>query len=158
MPDVFVPRDTLANSKYLYELYARNIIREYAIRYATDHAESLEKQTFAKYLKTFKISDAMLADIVKEASRAGIEKNEAEIKRSRSVIQSQTKAIIARYIWGKTRKDGLSNEIYQVMNPEDNIYVLALTLFGQAENLEEGKLNILKEDTTKVKKASQVGK
>jgi carboxyl-terminal processing protease len=158
MPDVFVPRDTLANSKYLYELFARNVIREYAIRYASENSARLEKQSFPHYLKNFQVTDAMLDEIFKDAARAGIAKNEAEIKRSKSIIQSQTKAVIARYIWGKSKKDGLSNEIYQVMNPDDNIYVLALTLFEQAANLEEGKINTPEGSTTKEKKVSQVVK
>lgn len=150
MPDVFVPRDTLMNSKYLFELYAKNIIREYALRYANENQKKLEKQTFPEYLKTFQISDAMISDLVKDATRSGIKVNEKELNRSKPIIQSQTKAIIGRYVWGRKQKSGLNNEVYEVLNPMDNVYQNALKLFGKAAELEHGNFSSL--NTKKIDK------
>lgn len=143
MPDVFVPRDTSANSKYLFELYAKNIIREYALRYANDNRKQLEKQPFHDYLKSFEVTDDMLKELVKDGSKAGIKPVEPEFQRSKSTIKSQTKAIIARYVWGRKQKNGLNNEIFQVLNPEDNVYQRALLLFGAASELERGNFATL---------------
>ncbi|WP_138479482.1 S41 family peptidase [Dyadobacter bucti] len=142
-PDVFVPKDTLLNSKYLFELYSKNIIREYALRFANENQKKLEKQSFQEYLKSFEVSDAMLAELVKDASKAGIKPNEKELNLSRPVIIAQTKAIVGRYVWGRKQKSGLNNEVFQVLNPTDNVYQQAVQLFSQAAQLEKGKFSSL---------------
>lgn len=149
-PDIFVAKDTLMNSKYLFELYSKNIIREYALRYANENQKRLEKQPFKEYLKSFQVSDAMLAELVKDASRAGIKPNEKELNLSKSLITSQTKAIIGRYVWGRKQKNGLNNEVFQVLNPSDNVYQQAVQLFSQAAQLEKGEFSSL--NTPKSKK------
>jgi carboxyl-terminal processing protease len=140
-PDIFVPKDTLLNSKYLFELYSKNIIREYALRYANENKKKLEKQSFKEFLTSFQISDAMLGEMVKDASKSGIKPNEKELRHSKSLITSQTKAIIGRYVWGRKQKNGLNNEVFQVLNPTDNVYQQAVQLFSQAEQLEKGKFS-----------------
>jgi len=142
-PDVFVAKDTLLNSKYLFELYSKNIIREYALRFANENQKKLEKQSFQEYLKSFEVSDAMLAELVKDASKAGIKPNEKELNLSRPVIVAQTKAIVGRYVWGRKQKSGLNNEVFQVLNPTDNVYQQAVQLFSQAAQLEKGKFSSL---------------
>lgn len=142
-PDIFVAKDTLMNSKYLFELYSKNIIREYALRYANENQKKLEKQPFKEYLKSFQVSDAMLAELVKDASKAGIKPNERELNLSKSLITSQTKAIIGRYVWGRKQKSGLNNEVFQVLNPSDNVYQQAVQLFNQAAQLEKGEFSSL---------------
>ncbi|PSL19214.1 S41 family peptidase [Dyadobacter jiangsuensis] len=148
-PDIFVAKDTLMNSKYLFELYSKNIIREYALRYANENQKRLEKQPFKEYLKSFQVSDAMLAELVKDASRAGIKPNEKELNLSKSLITSQTKAIIGRYVWGRKQKNGLNNEVFQVLNPSDNVYQHAVQLFSQAAQLEKGEFSSLNIPKTK---------
>jgi carboxyl-terminal processing protease len=148
MPDVFVPRDTSMNSKYLFELYAKNIIREYALRYSKEHQKTLEKLTFDQFLADFKVSDAMMKELVRDATAAGIQYNERGLNRSRPYIAAQLKGLIGRYQWGRQRKDGLSNEMYQVLNPIDKMYQEALRQFDKATDLERGdfsSLNLLKE-------------
>lgn len=148
MPDVFVPRDTSMNSKFLFELYAKNIIREYALRYVNDHKKALEKQTFNEYLAKFSVSDAMVNELVQDAKKAGIKYNEKELNRSKPIILAQTKGLIGRYQWGRHRKDGLNNELFQVLNPMDNVYKEAIKQFGKATDLEKGdfsSLNVTKE-------------
>ncbi|OJV18951.1 MAG: peptidase S41 [Dyadobacter sp. 50-39] len=140
-PDIFVPKDTLMNSRYLFELYSKNIIREYALRYANENQKRLEKQPFREYLKSFQVSDAMLAELVKDASKAGIKPNEKELSLSKPLITSQTKAIIGRYVWGRKQKNGLNNEVFQVLNPSDNVYQQAVQLFTQAAQLEKGEFS-----------------
>jgi carboxyl-terminal processing protease len=140
-PDIFVPKDTLLNSKYLFELYSKNIIREYALRYANENKKKLEKQSFKEFLTSFQISDAMLGEMVKDASKSGIKPNEKELRHSKSLITSQTKAIIGRYVWGRTQKNGLNNEVFRVLNPTDNVYQQAVQLFSQAAQLEKGKFS-----------------
>ncbi|WP_373512326.1 S41 family peptidase [Persicitalea sp.] len=148
MPDVFVPRDTSMNSKFLFELYAKNILREYALRYVNDHQKALDKQDFNQFLKKFTVTDAMLKDLVQDAKKAGIKPKDDDLARSKSLILAQTKGYIGRYHYGRQRKDGLNNEIFQVLNPTDNVFQEAMRQFGKAADLERGdfsSLNVVKE-------------
>ncbi|KAA0990525.1 S41 family peptidase [Dyadobacter aurulentus] len=142
-PDIFVPKDTLMNSKYLFELYSKNIIREYALKYANANQKKLEKQTFDEFAKSFEVSDAMIAEMIKDASKAGIKQNPTELNLSKPLITSQTKAIIGRYVWGRKQKSGLNNEVFQILNPTDNVYQQAVQMFNQAAQLEKGKFSSL---------------
>lgn len=139
MPDVFVPRDTTTSSKYLYELYAKNIIREYAAKYAAESGKHLEKQSFNDFLINFEVSDQMIAALVKDAQKVGISPNANELARSRAVIDTQLKALIGRYVWGKSRRTHFNNEAYQVLNQTDPIFQTALRHFHNAEALEKGE-------------------
>ncbi len=80
MPDVFVPRDTSMNSKFLFELYSKNIIREYALRYVNEHKKALAKQTFPEYLDTFKVTDAMMDELIADAKKGGIKLEKAAVQ------------------------------------------------------------------------------
>ena len=134
-PDYFVPRDSSWQTTYLGQLYAKNIIREYALSYANDNRARLEKLPFAEFDKAVNLTDEQLNTINKTAAADGVKFNPAEFARSKAYIRIQTKAFIARYIYQKTNKGGQNNEFYRVMNTADNTYVKALTLFDKARAL-----------------------
>lgn len=140
MPDVFVPRDSSGHSRYLFELRAKNIIRNYAVNYAAKYETELLKTPFDKFNASFKVNDAMLNEIIAESKKQGIEFNQEEFDKSKELIQLEVKALLGRYVWGKQRKDGLSNEIYQILNASDNIFQEALRHFDKAVALEKGNL------------------
>ncbi len=138
MPDVFVARDSSGQSKYLFELRGKNIIRDYAVKFAGQNEKALQKDSFSNFIGHFTVTDKMLEEIVRESRKQGIEFNEKDFRRSRAQIQLEVKALLGRYVWGKQRKDGLSNEVYQIINPSDNIYQEALRRFDNARALEKG--------------------
>lgn len=138
-PDIFVPRDTSHITRYLLELYGKNILREYALNYANTNRKTLEKQPFSSFLNGFVISDAMLEDVKKLASSAEIKFNAAEFGRSKEFIKLQIKANIARHIWQRNMKNGLNNEFYQIIYSQDPIVTTATKQFGKAEKLEREK-------------------
>lgn len=134
-PDVFSARDTSMMSNYLYQLFAANIMREYAIGYVNAHRKELEKMSFQTFLKTFTLPEPEMQKIVAEASSAKVTYNDKEYKRSKAYIQTQMKAYIGRYMYQKKSNNGLNNEYYQVMSVFDNTFNKALTLFDKAEDL-----------------------
>ena len=141
MPDVFVPRDTTMMSPYLYELWNKGTIREYALNYYYDNRKSLEKMTFSDFKTSFAVSDKMLKDIVDEASREGVKFKEKDFNRSKEYIRLQTKALIARSVFQKNNAKGKNNEFYQIMAGADEVYTQALKLFDQAANIERGNFS-----------------
>ncbi len=141
-PDYFVPRDSSWQTAYLGKLYARNIIREYALSYANDNRARLEKMPFAEFDKAVNLTDEQLGTMTKAATAEGVKFNAAEFDRSKNYIRTQTKALIARYVYQKANKGGQNNEFYRVMNTADNTYVKALTLFDRAQELEFGPKSV----------------
>lgn len=138
-PDIFVPRDTSHITKYLLELYGKNILREYALSYANTNRKTLEKQPFSTFLNSFVISDVMLEEVKKLAGSSEIKFNAAEFGRSKEFIKLQIKANIARHIWQRNIKNGLNNEFYQIVYSQDPIVTTATKQFGKAEKLEREK-------------------
>lgn len=143
MPDVFVARDSSGHSKYLFELRSKNIIRDYAVKFAGQNEKAIQKEPFSNFIEHFTVTDKMLEEIVRESRKQGIEFNEKDFRKSRSQIQLEVKALLGRYVWGKQRKDGLSNEVYQIINPSDNIYQEALRRFDNARALEKGDFDLV---------------
>ncbi|UBM57703.1 S41 family peptidase [Marinilongibacter aquaticus] len=133
-PDVFVPRDTSHVSTYLFELYNKNVIREYALHYANVHEAELKKQSVDSFVRNFEISEAMCSEIVKEANKVGVKHDAKGFTKSKPFIQNQVKALIARAVWKD--ENGLSNSFYKVVNTDDEAIKVALKSFGKAEKLE----------------------
>ncbi len=134
-PDVFVPRDTSHITKYLLELYGKNILREYALSYANENRKSLEKQTFNSFLKDFEVNEAMMENVKKLANSSEIKFIANDYNLSKEFIKLQIKATIARHIWQRNVKNGLNNEFYQIIYGQDKIVETAMKQFGKAIKL-----------------------
>ena len=124
MPDYFVPLDTTLNSHYLNELYTSTSIQEYTFSYAENHKEQLMKRGFDNFLKNFKVTDAMLADLVKVGERNKVKPDRRELERKKKLFQVHVKAQIARKLW--------SNEgFFPVINETNEVFLQALKLFDR---------------------------
>ncbi|WP_026997946.1 S41 family peptidase [Flectobacillus major] len=140
-PDVFVARDTTYFTKYLSELWGKNIIREYALNYSTEQQEILSKMSFKDFNKQFVVTDEMMQAVKALAKQTKVTYNEKEFQRSAQYIKLQIKAYIARNIWSKkVANSGLNNEYYQVMSLIDETFQKAIRQFDKAEKLARGEL------------------
>lgn len=139
-PDVFVPRDTSYYTKYLTELFSKNVIREYALNYANANMKSLEKLNFKEFNKQFIVTDAMMADLQRLATQAKIKKSPQEYDRSVNYIKGQIKALVARNIWQRKMGRTLNNEYYQVLTNFDDTIQKALQNLDKAEKLARGEI------------------
>ncbi len=139
-PDVFIARDTTYFTKYLKDLWGKNILREFALNYVNDNAKNLQKYTFKEFNKSFVVNDAMLIDMQKLAKQANIKMRVKDYERSMPYIKAQIKAYIARNIWQRRLIDGLNNEYIQVMSPFDDTFQKSLKYFDKAEKMARGEL------------------
>jgi carboxyl-terminal processing protease len=130
MPDVFVGRDTSEYTKYLMGLFNENVIREYTLNYYQENKATLTKMGYDAYLKSFVITEAMLKDVIALATKNGVKYDDIQYKRSKSFIQNNIKAYIARSAWG-------NKGFYQIYNQKDEIYMKGLTSFGEAAKIEK---------------------
>ncbi len=144
-PDVFIPRDTTMITKFLNELWAKNVIREYAFNYSTENRKALEKLTFKDFNKLFVVNEAMMVELLKLSKQVGIKGKDNEYARSKPYIRYQIKAYIARNIWQNKFNEGLNNEYFQVMLPLDETLQKSLRYFDRAEKMARGELALEKE-------------
>ncbi|HSI91736.1 MAG TPA: S41 family peptidase, partial [Adhaeribacter sp.] len=133
MPDVFVAPDTSENSKYLTELYSKNIIREYALNYYHDNRKALSKMSFDKYRRSFVVTDKMLQGLVRKATQAKIPYNDRDFNRSKMQIANNLKASIARSIYGPAG-------FFPIFHEKDTEFKQALSLFDEADKINKGQL------------------
>jgi carboxyl-terminal processing protease len=100
MPDVFVPRDSLAYSAYFTRLQSRGVLRAFALAFYQGHKAELEGLRFEQFNATFRISDAQLAALAEQAAQAGVQADAAAARRCAALVRNQLKAYIARSAYG----------------------------------------------------------
>ncbi|MBL0324707.1 MAG: S41 family peptidase [Cytophagaceae bacterium] len=128
-PDVFVPQDTSYYTPYLVELFAQNIFREFSMKYTQEHQNELKAMGFQKYLSSYNLDEKVLAGLKLTAQQKGIKFSEKDFALSKDYIKLYTKALIARNIWKRNEKEGLTNEFYQVFNQDDPMIRKGLASF-----------------------------
>jgi carboxyl-terminal processing protease len=133
MPDYFVPLDTSLNSHYLNELYTATAIQEYTFIYAERHTEALNKKGFEAFMKDFKVSDAMLNELVKVGERNKVRPDYKELKEKKKLFQIHVKAQIARKVWG-------NEGFYPVFNETNEVFKQAIKLFDHIPELDRTKM------------------
>ena len=131
MPDIFVPRDTAGYTNYILQLFSKNIVREYALNYYSDHKEMLCKISFKDFKAKYKVSEKMLKEIIKLGTASGIRYREMEFKISKKIVANDLKAYLARSIYG-------ASQFYAILNESDEVYLRALKSFPKAAALERG--------------------
>ncbi|MBT9392027.1 S41 family peptidase [Hymenobacter sp. NST-14] len=112
MPDMFVARDTSAQSAYYLRLQSLNLVREYSLSYYQDHKEELDALRFEQFNESFRITDTQLQQLVARASRDGLAPNTAGLRRCAPLLRTQLKALIARSAYGKAA-------YFRVLNQDD---------------------------------------
>jgi carboxyl-terminal processing protease len=128
MPDVFVPLDTTQNSTYMSRLFLNNTINEYTLNWAQANRARLEKEGYKEYYNHFQVTDAMLKEVVKMGEREGTPFDEKGFNRSKELLRTHVKALIARNIWK-------NNGYYPIYNQTSRIFQQAMQHFDQAAEL-----------------------
>lgn len=136
MPDLFVPLDTSKYTKYHRDLVAKGVINRYILDYIEKNRATLEasypthqmsdekkKESFEKFNKMFVLQDAELQELVANGTKEKVEFDTLQFNQSKELIKKQVKANIARDLWS-------SNEYYQIMNTENDIYNKAVDLLS----------------------------
>ncbi len=123
MPDDFVPVDTSLYTPYYRDLMAKSVLPVYAINYVDSHRAELEKQYRNEnaFFDSFEVSDQMMAEIVEQAAKEGVEFNQEQYDTSLPLL----KAIVKGYL----ANDIFKGQCYiRAVNPYNPVYVRALEL------------------------------
>ena len=136
MPDLFVPEDTTGFTSYYLNVANQGLIQKYAYTVADEYREKLGGDRTLNKLSQVVPSDQMLLEnFVAYAVSHGVPARWYYINKSRNLLISQLKAMIARDVLGYPA-------FIELLNENDNAVVKAL------EQLETGKspVNIQKEE------------
>lgn len=129
MPDVFVPIDTIKNSRYSNMLFNKNVIREYAMDYATKNKKDLEAKGLEAFVSGFKVTDVMLDEVIKAGTKAGVNYNDKQFQVSKEVLANGVKAFIGRQLW---RDQGF----YPVFHQMDDVFQAGIKGLNEAGKIE----------------------
>lgn len=98
MPDVFIPVDTSGYSNYFRDLRNKGIIYQYAFEFVDKNREQMKNIKTHEEVIRFLKNKSIINHLVAYAEKKGIKPDYKGLEQSRSVIEIQLKAYIARDI------------------------------------------------------------
>ena len=128
MPDYFVPLDTTMNSAYVNKLFSSDTSREYLLDYVSKNKGKFSKVSVEDYYKNFKVSDAMLNDLVAFGKKNKVEFDAKDFAKSKEYLRILIKAHLGRQLYD-------DSAFYKVVNDINEVYQQAIQLFGEAEKI-----------------------
>ncbi|NQU85029.1 MAG: peptidase S41, partial [Mariniphaga sp.] len=121
MPDIFVAMDTSKYYQYYNRLRRNNIVYTYVLNYIDKNRENLIKKysEFNKFNRTFEVAEDMIAEVVRDGEKKGIEKDEKSLDFTRLQMKKEIKALIARDLFSR-------HEFFEIVNNDDETILKAL--------------------------------
>lgn len=126
MPDLFVPIDTTAFTPYYRNLVAKGILNRFCITYVDRNRSQLNREypDVDVFIAKFSVDSAMIDDIVKLGVADSVKLDSAQLERSRPMIETIVKGIIARDLFD-------TSAYFRVVNPQlSPVYREALGLIN----------------------------
>lgn len=126
MPDLFVPIDTTAFTPYYRNLVAKGILNRFCITYVDRNRSRLNREypDVDAFITKFNVDSAMIEDIVKLGVADSVKLDSAQLERSRPMIETIVKGIIARDLFD-------TSAYFRVVNPQlSPVYREALGLIN----------------------------
>lgn len=126
MPDLFVPIDTTANTRYYREIVAKGIISNFCYKYVNNNRKELNTKypDIEKFIPGFNVTDEMMTSLTEMATKEGIEFNQEQYDRSKNMMRVIVKGLIARDLYD-------SSSYARIVYPELNdIYRAAVDLIN----------------------------
>ena len=128
MPDIFVPADTTGNSPYLFKLMQKGLVYQYAFDYADKHREELSRLKSGTEFSNLLKNRSVMNDFVQYAVKNGVAQNDAGIKTSGKIIETQLTAYIARNIIGE-------EGFYSIISTIDNTLLEAVKTINSKDKM-----------------------
>ena len=100
-PDVFVPLDTTLFTDYYRDVNAKGALNQFVINYVENNRKQIKKQykTDEAFLKGFKVTPEMLADLYAIAEKEGVKPNPEQAKVSEPLFTMNMKGLIGRDVY-----------------------------------------------------------
>jgi len=120
MPDIYIPVDTTGYTDFYYELSGRGVLND--VLYNHLLSQNLVYQSTDELIRNFKLNEPDIKRLIQMAAKRNIKASESKIDSSRKEIETQLKALLARYYFGD---DGF----YKVLNSGDQAIIRSLEVF-----------------------------
>ncbi len=117
MPDIYIPVDTTGYTDFYYELSGRGVLND--ILYNHLLSQNQVYQSTEELIRNFKLNEPDIKRLIQMAAKRNIKASESKIDSSRKEIETQLKALLARYYFGD---DGF----YKVLNSGDQAIIRSL--------------------------------
>lgn len=128
MPDIFVPEDTTGFTSYYMAVANQGLIQKYAISVSDEYREKLNGQRSIERLNEILPSDQqLLENFVAFAVTKGVPARWYYINRSRNLLISQLRAMIARDVLGYPA-------FIELLNADDNVIINAMNQMEQGNS------------------------
>ncbi len=123
MPDLFIAVDTAMYSDYYRDLVASGSVNRVVISYIDAERFKLKKtyKSYQMFDKQFEITKDLIDLLVKEGEASKIERKDKELEKSRKLMETQLKALIARDLF-------TTSEYFQTINQISEAYNKALEI------------------------------
>ncbi|UZD22233.1 S41 family peptidase [Algoriphagus halophytocola] len=128
MPDYFVPLDTTMNSAYVSKIFNSNSAREFVLDFANKNKAKFEGMDFPEYYTDYKVSDAMLDELVEYGKKNKVDFDAADFNKSKEYLRILVKAHLGRQLYDESA-------FYKVVNDINEVYLQALKLFDEADRI-----------------------
>ena len=124
-PDVFVPLDTTAFTRYYRDVNAKGALNKYVIRYVDANRKKLLKEykNDSQFVERFEVTPQMLRDLYDVAAKEGVELNEEQARLSEPLFKMNVKGLIGRDVFDQAT-------YYKVYNGYDPIFREALQIIN----------------------------
>ena len=125
MPDIFIPLDTTAYTKYYRELVAKAVPNNFAVAYVDKHRTELKSKypEVEDFIKFFNADDTIMQELINMGNADSVKFNDKDYSLSKNFLSQIVKAIIARDIYTR-------DAYFQVINPTNAIYQKAVAVIN----------------------------
>jgi carboxyl-terminal processing protease len=96
--------------------------------YANKNKGNFTKVSLDEYYRNFKVSDAMLQELVAYGKKNQVEFDAKDFSRSKEYLRILIKAHLGRQLYD-------DNAFYKVINDINEVYQQAINLFGEADKI-----------------------
>lgn len=100
MPDIFVPRDSIAMNSYYNSLMSKGLVQEYAAYYTDLNRSKLDKFDSWEELNEYLKKQPTLINLVSYADSKGIRRRPYLINDASELLESILNGFIVRHFWG----------------------------------------------------------
>jgi len=123
MPDIFIPLDTSANTELNKNLIRRGVYNEFILNYLDKNRRDYLKKypNFQVFKENYKLDEEFIKDFFDFAAKKKVEKNEQEYNKSKELIHTQLKALMARNLYS-------TSAYFEIINTLNDSYLKALKI------------------------------
>lgn len=137
MPDIFIPMDTTASSKYYNDLWRKGVFNDYTMEYLEKNRKGLEKQfpDLSTFRKSFSVDQKLMREFIDYAAGKGVAEDSTGIERSGKEIEYIVKGLLGRNLFDVSA-------YFELISPVDNELQKAIEIMNDDSHFRKLSLSM----------------